>query len=189
MTLFSALRRSLVANLGLRPTGPVDTLYANIVAEARQPGWYLAGEVPDTLDGRFDMVALVLSFVLIRLEDEGGEDGGANGRAGQISADLTERFIADMDGTLRQDGVGDQTVGKHIGRMVAALGGRLGAYRDARGDDAEFAAALRRNLWRGADVPDAAVDFVIAAARRLAGRLDATPLAALAEGRFTGAAA
>ena len=47
-----------------------------------------------------------------------------------MCADLTDRFIADMDGSLRQDGVGDQVVGKHIGRMMAALGGRLGAYRE-----------------------------------------------------------
>ena len=175
MTIFSALRRAIGA---LHPTGPGGPLYAAIVAEARRPDWYLSGGVPDTIDGRFDMVALVLSLVLLRLE---GEDA-------QACADLTERFIADMDGTLRQDGVGDQNVGKHIGRMVSALGGRLGAYRDARGDDAAFGEALRRNLWRGEPVPDAAVAWVITAARRLAGRLDATPHAALLAGQLGPAA-
>ena len=177
MSLLSALRRAIGATLP--PPGPADALYAAVVAEARRPQWYLAGQVPDTLDGRFDMVALVLSLVLLRLEDEG---------AAQLCADLTERFIADMDGTLRQDGVGDQVVGKHIGRMVAALGGRLGAYRDTRGDDAGFADALRRNLWRGEPVPDDAVAWVIAEARRVAGRLDATPLATLTAGQLGPAA-
>lgn len=182
MSLFSALRRAIGATLP--PPGPADTLYTAVVAEARRPDWYLAGQVPDTVDGRFDMIALVLSLVLMRLEDAGTDAGAA-----QLSADLTERFIADMDGTLRQDGVGDQNVGKHIGRMVAALGGRLGAYRDARGDDAAFGEALRRNLWRGGDINDDAVAWVTAEARRLAGRLDATPAATLLAGSFIGAGA
>jgi cytochrome b pre-mRNA-processing protein 3 len=172
MSIFSALKRAIGGALQ-NEVQPGDALYAAIVAEARRPDWYLAGEVPDTMDGRFDMVALVLSLVLIRLED-------ADAR--QMCADLTERFITDMDGNLRQDGVGDQVVGKHIGRMMAALGGRLGAYRDSRGDDAAFADALRRNLWRGAAAPEAAVEWVVAEARRLAGRLDRTPLAVLTAG-------
>lgn len=175
MTILSALRRVIGATLP--PPGPADPLYAAVVAEARRPEWYLAGQAPDTLDGRFDMVALILSLVLVRLEDEGPESPAA-----PLCARLTERFISDMDGTLRQDGVGDQVVGKHIGRMVAALGGRLGAYREARGDDALFAEALRRNLWRGAAIDDDAVAWVVAEARRVAGRLDATPLATITAG-------
>ena len=171
--LFSALRRAIGA--GLATNLPGTALYAAIVAEARNPDWYLAGQVPDTMDGRFDMVALALSLTLIRLEAEDQR---------QFCADLTERFITDMDGSLRQDGVGDQVVGKHIGRMVAALGGRLGAYREALGNDAAFAEALRRNVWRGEPINDEAVAFVTAMARRLAGRLDATPLARLTAGQI-----
>ncbi len=169
MTILSALRRAIGAQ---PPVLPAAALYAAAVAEAREPQWYLAGEVPDSLDGRFDMLALVLSQILIRIETA----------EPQLAADLTERFITDMDGTLRQDGVGDQNVGKHIGRMVAALGGRLGAYRDAGADDVALAEALRRNLWRGAAVSDDAVAWVIAAMRRLAARLAATPLDRLAAG-------
>jgi cytochrome b pre-mRNA-processing protein 3 len=174
MSILSALKRAV------RTTLPAQVLYANVVTEARRPQWYLAGEVPDTMDGRFDMVALILSLVLIRLEDES---------AAQLCADVTERFITDMDGVLRQDGVGDQVVGKHIGRMMAALGGRLGAYRDARDDDAQFAEALRRNLWRGEAINDAAVDWVVAEARRVARQLDATPLAAITAGALKPVAA
>jgi cytochrome b pre-mRNA-processing protein 3 len=179
MSILSALRRAIGGTLP--PPGPADALYAAVVAEARRPAWYLAGQVPDTLDGRFDMVALVHSLVLIRLEDEGGAPDDA---APMLCAQLTERFITDMDGTLRQDGVGDQVVGKHIGRMVAALGGRLGTYRDARADDALFGDGLRRNLWRGQPVDDDAVAWVVARSRRLARRLEATPLAALIEGHI-----
>ena len=176
MTLFSGLRRAIAA-MGLVPApGPVDALYNSVVAEARRPDWYLAGQVPDTLDGRFDMVALVLSLAMIRLEDDG---------AAQACADLTERFISDMDGTLRQDGVGDQVVGKHIGRMVAALGGRLGAYRDARDDDAALAEALRRNVWRGEASNDDAIDWMVGEVRRIARRLDATPIDAVLAGHLS----
>ena len=78
--------------------------------------------MPDTVDGRFDMIAAVLAFVLIRLEQDPA--------AAATSAQVTERFVDDMDGQLRQMGIGDIVVGKHIGRMMSMLGGRIGAYRD-----------------------------------------------------------
>ena len=96
--------------------GALNPLYDAIVAQARAPHWYRDGAVPDTLDGRFDMVSSVLALVLLRLEalDSRGE-----------SALLTELFITDMDGQLRQRGIGDLVVGKHVGRMMSQLGGRL----------------------------------------------------------------
>ena len=155
------------------PSG--DALYRAIVAEARQPDWYVAGEVPDTVDGRFDAVALVLALVLLRLEHEG--DGQR-----QFSADLTERFIADMDGSLRELGIGDPTVGKQVGKMVSALGGRLGAYRDALAGGEALETALARNLYRGAAADPAALDWAARRTRSLAARIDAVPLAALVAG-------
>jgi len=157
------------------PSG--DTLYRAIVVAARRPDWYLAGAVPDTVDGRFDVVALVLALVLIRLEAEG--DG-----ARQFSADVTERFIADMDGSLRELGIGDPTVGKQVGHMVSALGGRLGAYRDALAGREELNAALERNLYRGAVVEPAAVDWAAREVRALAARIDAAPEPDLRDGRW-----
>lgn len=121
-------------------------LYEAIVARARLPHWYEAGAVPDTIDGRFDMVASILALVLLRLE----EDPIAAGP----SAKLTERFVDDMDGQLREIGIGDIVVGKHIGKMMSLLGGRLGAYREATSTEA-LDAALVRNLYRGT-APDAA---------------------------------
>jgi len=61
---------------------------------------------------------------------------------------LTELFVDDMDGQLRQSGVGDLVVGKHIGKLVSSLGGRLGALREALGeaDDAALVAAIERNV-------------------------------------------
>ncbi len=115
-------------------------LYTAIVARAREPHWYEAGAVPDTIDGRFDMVATALSFVLLRLEDDPVAAGP--------SAKLTERFVEDMDGQLREIGIGDIVVGKHIGKMMSMLGGRLGAYR-ASAAPAPLDPALVRNLYRG----------------------------------------
>jgi len=157
---------------------PGDALYARIVELARDPDCYRAGAVPDTLDGRFDMVALVLSLVLIRLESAGEQ---------QLTADLTERFITDMDGSLRQIGISDQVVGKHIGNMISALGGRLGAYREALALAAATDAlpqALSRNLYRGAPVADAALAWQTAHVRALATRITQTPLEPLKAGEI-----
>lgn len=129
-------------------------LYRAIVAEARDPDWYRAAAVPDTLDGRFDMVAAVLALVLIRLE--------AVGEAA-AAALLTERFIADMDAQLRERGIGDLVVGKHVGRMMSALGGRIAAYREALAGPEDLDDALARNLYRG--VPPAPAALAHAAAR------------------------
>ena len=115
-------------------------LYNAVVLRAREDHWYREGAVPDTVDGRFDMIAAVLAFVMLRMEKEPA--------GGEPAARLAERFVDDMDGQLRELGIGDIIVGKHIGKMMSMLGGRLGAYRDglAAGD---IDGALVRNLYRG----------------------------------------
>ena len=152
-------------------------LYEAVVTRARAPHWYLTGAVPDTVDGRFDAVAAVLSMVLLRLEDE---PAGA-----EPAARLAERFVDDMDAQLRQLGIGDIVVGKHIGRMMAALGGRLGAYRDALAPDAPdgaFAEALTRNLYRGEAPAPEAVAHVEAELRKLRRGLAEVPIDRLIAG-------
>jgi len=151
-------------------------LYRAVVAAARRPVWYQAGKVPDTLDGRFDMVAGILSLVLLRLERE-GEPGRAP------SALLTEIFVDDMDGQLRQQGIGDIVVGKHIGRMMSALGGRLGAFREAFGggglDD-----VIVRNLYRGEAPDPAALAVVRDGLLTLDAALTATPVGEMLDGAW-----
>ena len=150
-------------------------LYNAVVARGRAEHWYLDGGVPDTVDGRFDMIAAILSLVLLRLERE---PAGA-----ALAAHATERFVDDMDGQLRQMGIGDIVVGKHIGRMMSMLGGRLGAYRDglAAGD---LGPALTRNLYRG-DVPGGeALDHVRHALVSFGEALAATPLARIETGEL-----
>lgn len=148
-------------------------LYRAVVERARAPHWYLDGAVPDTVDGRFDMIAAVLCQVLLRLEED---PAGAH-----PAARLTERFVDDMDGQLREIGVGDIIVGKHIGRMMAMLGGRLGAYRDgvAAGD---LRPALVRNLYRGHAPAASALDHVNDGLLALRDQLAEMTIAEIAEG-------
>lgn len=150
--------------IGTDPRQAMIPLYRSIVAEARSPWWYAEGGVPDTLDGRFDMVATVLSLVLIRLEAEGEAGRGPSAR-------LTEVFIDDMDGQLRELGIGDVVVGKHIGKMMSAMGGRLTAYRHEMPDQAGLESALIRNLWRGDLGPAAKPALVAERLQALAARL------------------
>jgi cytochrome b pre-mRNA-processing protein 3 len=147
-------------------------LYTAIVAKAREPHWYEAG-VPDTVDGRFDMIATTLAFVLLRLEDDP--------EAAEASARLTERFVDDMDSQLREIGIGDIIVGKHIGKMMGMLGGRLGAYRTALAEGS-LGAALVRNLWRGETPESAALTHVEAALLAFRDSLGAVPSETILEG-------
>lgn len=140
-----------------------EPLYRAVVRAARDPAWYREGHVPDTIEGRFDMIAALLALVLLRLEREPGDEA----RRGSVL--LTELFIADMEGELRQIGIGDFVVGKHVGRLVGALGGRLGAFRDA---GEQFAPAVRHNIFHDAPSSDQAVTFVSLRLRRLRDALE-----------------
>lgn len=117
----------------------VRPLWHQIVAHARDPKWYAQHGVADTVAGRFDAITLVLVLVLLRMErDE---------VLIEPSVRLTELFVDDMDGQLRQSGIGDLVVGKHIGRLMGVLGGRLGALREAlQQGDAAVAEAVARNV-------------------------------------------
>jgi cytochrome b pre-mRNA-processing protein 3 len=152
-----------------------DPLYRAIVASAREPAWYREGRVPDTVDGRFGLVAALTALVLLRLEKEG--------EAGREPAVLlTELFVADMDASLRQIGIGDYVVGKHIGRLMGALGGRLGTLREARAQRAPLEPFVRRNIFHDAPPSDEAATWVSERLERIAAKLDAEPLAALLAG-------
>jgi len=114
-------------------------LWHRTVAIAREPQWYADCGVADTVAGRFDAITLVLSLMLLRMERE--ESLIAQ------SVRLTELFVEDMDGQLREAGIGDLVVGKKIGRLMSVLGGRLGAIREALPQgDAALAEVVARNV-------------------------------------------
>ena len=171
MTTASATKPGLMARLfPTRGREKLRPLYDALVAEARARHWYATGGVPDTIDGRFDMVALVLSLVLMRLEAVHGEVDAVR---------LTEIFIEDMDGQVREIGFGDLVVGKQVGRIMAMVGGRLGAYAGSFTDD-----ALVRNLYRGVAPGDAELARTKVEAESLRGRIEALSLADLRAGRL-----
>lgn len=151
-------------------------LYTAIVARARTPHWYEAGAVPDSIDGRFDMIAAILAFVLLRFEGDPEAAGP--------SASLTERFVEDMDGQLREIGIGDVVVGKHIGKMMSMLGGRLGAYRDGLAAGGDLDGALIRNLYRGVAPGPEALGHVRDSLLAFRDALAAAPTAGLIAGEL-----
>lgn len=124
----------------------VRPLWHRVVEIAREKPWYAQYGIADTVAGRFDTITLVMALVVLRMErDDALIDPAAR---------LTELFVDDMDGQLRQSGIGDLVVGKHMGKLMSALGGRIGALREAlTTDDAALAAVLERNitLREGAD--------------------------------------
>lgn len=122
------------------PRDAMRPLWHRVVEISREKQWYADYGVADTVAGRFDMISAILCVVLIRLEQ--------NPELKLEPVALTELFVDDMDGQLRQSGVGDVVVGKHIGRLMSVLGGRLGAYRDAlaQADDTALRGAIERNL-------------------------------------------
>jgi cytochrome b pre-mRNA-processing protein 3 len=137
---------------GSDPREAMRPLYGAVTAEARSPAWYLHGEVPDTMEGRFDLMCLVTSVALLQLEELG--------EAAQAPmAWLTELFVDDMEGQMREVGYGDVVVGKQVGKMMGALGGRLGACRIALSGGEDMSAMLERNLYRGTPPAPGAMDF------------------------------
>ncbi len=116
-------------------------LWHTLVGAAREEHWYAERGVADTLDGRFDMVSMLTALAMLRLETDA--EAGV-----PAAARLTELFIEDMDGQMREAGIGDPTVGKMIGRMMGTLGGRAGTLRDAlaQEDDAALAGVVARNM-------------------------------------------
>lgn len=150
-------------------------LYAAVVARARAPHWYEDGGVADTIDGRFDMIAAVLSLVMLRLESDPA--------AAAASVALAETFVSDMDPQLREIGIGDVTVGKHIGKMMSMLGGRLGAYRAGLASGS-IDSALIRNLYRDEPTTPEALAHVRDALLAFRDSLDATSLDAILAGEL-----
>jgi cytochrome b pre-mRNA-processing protein 3 len=129
----------LKARRSLRRTA--RELYGSIVTQARQPQLYAGFGVPDTMQGRFEMVAMHLVLILQRLESE-----GARGR--RVGRFLTESFVVDMDDGMREMTFGDLAVPLEVKRALAALFDRHKAYRGplASGDRAALQAALAGQL-------------------------------------------
>ena len=150
-------------------------IYTSVVAAARDPYFYAELGVPDTLDGRFDLVGLFASLVIRRLRAL-PPPGPAMAQA------VFDAMFSDMDINLRELGVGDMTVARNVRAMWEAFHGRATVYEAALADSdpAVLQDAVARNVWRGADAPGAA--SLAAAVRAQVARLDATAPADLLAG-------
>lgn len=121
-------------------------LYARSMTVARNPAFFEDYEVPDSLQGRFEVLSLYISMLMLRLSQEDSED------ATQLSQALFDAMFADMDQSLRQIGIGDMTIPKRMKHLMKSLNGRLHKYREGlekieEDGGAELKNALRRNLY------------------------------------------
>ncbi len=137
------LNRLISLFAGKQPNPAAVALYRHIVEQARQPDFYVRHGVPDSLDGRFDMIVLHAFLVMRRLRALRSE------AASQLSQELFDLLFADMDNNLREIGVGDLGVGKRVKKMAQAFYGRVEAYEAGltATDDAILTDALTRNLY------------------------------------------
>ena len=165
---------SLFRRLTAQPANGV-ALFEALTAEARRTTWYTKGGVPDTLDGRFAMLASVMALALVRIERD-GEDGN------RVSVALTERFIEVMESEHRELGLGDPTLGKTVRKLVGVLGRRTELWRRASAGNTDWNEASRESLYKG-DVAAEALNHNAGALKLLWERLLATPLAQLERGR------
>ena len=169
--MLAFLFRGLTAD-GQRGTALFDAL----TAEARQPRWYREGEVPDTLDGRFAVLATVTALALVRLEREGDEGNRA-------SVALTERFVEVMESEHRELGLGDPTLGKVVRKLVGMLARRTELWRMATSVGAEWDQATLDSLYKG-EASEEAIAHSAEATRELWDRLDRASLAEVEKGKF-----
>ncbi len=148
------------------PKTTIQALYGVIVAQARLPSFYAGYGVPDTVDGRFDMIVLHLFLLTRRM-------AGESGPAGALGPALFDRFCVDLDHNLREMGVGDLTVPRRMKAYAEAFYGRSEVYGKsfAADDRAALSAALARNVFgreASGDESSQLADYVFAAASLLA---------------------
>lgn len=156
---------------GRRSAATIEGIYGAIVAQARQPAFYRELAVPDSVDGRFDLLVLHLWLAMRRLRTI---EGGA-----EWSQRLFDHFCSDMDANLREMGVGDLTVPKRMKKFGEAFFGRIATY-DAAWEDVSGAAlrvALARNILGRPTEPLQAVPLA-AYVRKAAAHLDKSDMVA-----------
>jgi cytochrome b pre-mRNA-processing protein 3 len=129
------------------------SLYHSIVAQARLPVFYANWSVPDTIEGRFEMIALHCALVLRRLRQ-------GDRAAERLQQPLLEFMFADLDRSIREIGVGDMSVGKYMKRLGKSFYGRATVYDQAldAGDQAALAAAVLRNILATSDSENAVIE-------------------------------
>src|SRR5205085_7668407 len=146
-----------------------ELAYRRIVDQARRRGFFSDIGVPDTVDGRFELICLHAFLFLHRLKNEPPP-------APQLGQRFVDAMFADFDRSLREMGTGDLSVGRQVKRMAQAFYGRVEAYeRGLAEGGAALEAALARNLFGTASAPPDCLEAIAAYLRREAAHLDAQP--------------
>ena len=148
-------------------------MFESVTSEARSPHWYVEGEVPDTLDGRFAVLATVAALVLYRLEQSGNDEA---------SVALTERFIEVMESEHRELGLGDPTLGRTVRKLVGSLSRRVDLWRAAI-RTGEWDRATRESVYGSIAPHPSALGHTQSRLRLLWARLQDLTDAEIAEGR------
>jgi cytochrome b pre-mRNA-processing protein 3 len=161
----------------LRSTPPLSApAYDAAVNTARAKQWYIAGAVPDTMDGRFALLSTVVALVTLRLEAEGDA-----GRTPSVA--LTEAFIDDMDAQMRQEGF-DATLGKKVRHLVGSLASRVDRWRRLFGGGGSWNEVVRRTVYRDEPAEDAAVASTVIGLKDLRDRLAGLSLTEVVAGKW-----
>jgi cytochrome b pre-mRNA-processing protein 3 len=125
----------------LNNNNKVEIYYNNIVSLARNKNLYLKGGVPDTLDGRFELIILHCHFFIKRLLKIESDEK-------LFAQNIIDYMFKDFDRSLREIGVGDLSVGKKIKFMVASFYGRVNVYEEAFNRNKKIIhKALKNNLY------------------------------------------
>jgi len=168
--------RSLFARLTGEPLRG-QAIFDLAVREARRPHWFVEGQVPDTLNGRFAVLATIVALFTVRLERE-GSDGQQAGVA------LTERLVESLDIEIREIGLGDPTLGKQVRKLVGAVSGRVERWRALVDSEPPWSEEVRRSLYLEEEADTAAVSHSEKELHRLWQRLASADLEQLANGRI-----
>ncbi len=149
-----------------------QALYTPLIEQARRPDFYLAGKVPDTTDGRFELYTLHLALLVRRLR-------GERGFIAEVRQALFDTFLDGLDAGLREMGVGDLSVPKKMRKMGSALYGRFKSYDAALAAEGgqDLQVVLARTVYAGVDAPP--LDAMAAYVRAADKALSATPEEAL----------
>lgn len=134
----------MLASLFRRLTAQPKTgaaLFDALTKKAREPHWYIEGTVPDTVDGRFALLATLTAMAMIRLEKD--EEHGV-----AASVALTERFVQVMESEHREMGLGDPGLGRQVRKLVGALARRIDLWREAIGKERSWEEAAIASVFR-----------------------------------------
>jgi cytochrome b pre-mRNA-processing protein 3 len=154
-----------------------ELAYRRVVEQARQPGFFTQCGVPDTVDGRFELICLHAFLYLHRLKRE-------QKRAAALGQRFFDTMFADFDRSLREMGTGDLSVGREVKRMAEAFYGRVAAYEAGlAGSDAVLQPALARNLYGTAPPKPASLAAMAGYVRREAAGLNGQEATELLAGR------